>query len=459
MSLFSVPPLISAVLVLAIGLLVVSRNPRAEVNRAFGGFSFSIFLWLGCYSLVYSSTDPVRALFWSRNSYFGVVFIPVTVYHFAVSYLEHRADRRWLGPAFALACGFLVLSRTPWFFRDVRHFFWGYYPQVGRFYHPFIAFFSLLFARSLWLLFAAVRRGDSNPVRALQTKYVFLAFFISVFASVDYLGKYGLPVYPFGYLNIFIFVALLAHTIIRHHLLDIKVAITRTGLFLATYLVVLGLPALVGWRGRPWLEAAFHDGWWMVPLSLCMLLAMVGPLVYGYLRRQTEQLLRRELAQASTDALTGALTRRAFLQAAASRFTDDAGANRPWAVLMLDLDHFKETNDTHGHLAGDAVLQEVASRLSRTLRTRDLLGRYGGEEFILLLPEADAEQALMIAERLRLAVGATPIRAGVTSLTQTLSIGLATCPEDGATLEALIGRADQALYAAKRAGRNRTVRT
>lgn len=125
---------------------------------------------------------------------------------------------------------------------------------------------------------------------------------------------------------------------------------------------------------------------------------------------------------------------------------------------MIDLDAFKAKNDTYGHLAGDVVLRETCQRLRHSIRGMDLLARYGGEELVCLLAETDPARAMKAAERLREVVEIQPIRAYDEVLHQTISIGVACAPEDGATVEMLIARADAALYAAKRAGRNRVMR-
>lgn len=160
-------------------------------------------------------------------------------------------------------------------------------------------------------------------------------------------------------------------------------------------------------------------------------------------------------ALAVTDALTGLFVRHYFLGRAREELARSKRHGFSCTLLMTDLDHFKQKNDTYGHLAGDVVLRDVARLLKRNLREVDLIARFGGEEFILLLIETDLEHALPIAQRLRQLVEMHPIRAYDELLTQTVSIGLATFPKDAQTLEALIERADQALYHAKRTGRNR----
>ncbi len=169
------------------------------------------------------------------------------------------------------------------------------------------------------------------------------------------------------------------------------------------------------------------------------------------------QLYHRVETLAVTDALTGLFVRRYFLERAGEELSRSRRHGLSCVLLMIDLDEFKRKNDTFGHLVGDVVLRDVAHLLQRHLREIDLLARYGGEEFILLLVETTVEQALPIAERLRQLVELQPIRAYDEQLTQTISIGLAGFPEHAQTVEELIERADQALYAAKRAGRNRLI--
>jgi diguanylate cyclase (GGDEF)-like protein len=161
---------------------------------------------------------------------------------------------------------------------------------------------------------------------------------------------------------------------------------------------------------------------------------------------------------AVTDALTGLFVRRHFLERAEEEIARSKRHGLSCTLCMVDLDLFKEKNDTFGHLVGDVVLKDVASLLKRNLREVDLIARYGGEEFILLLIETGVEQAMPITERLKQLVEVHPIRAYDELLTQTISMGIAGFPEDGQTLADLIERSDKALYAAKRAGRNRVMR-
>lgn len=160
---------------------------------------------------------------------------------------------------------------------------------------------------------------------------------------------------------------------------------------------------------------------------------------------------------ASRDALTGLLNRRRFTDLAGGALGDCVQQNAPLAVLLLDLDEFKRINDTFGHPAGDAVLRESATRLKQTCRATDIIGRWGGEEFIVCLTSTDSERALEVGERIRAAMAASSLHTEGRAVPFTASIGIAVCSPDCSTLDTLIARADAAMYAAKRAGRNRVV--
>ncbi len=163
-------------------------------------------------------------------------------------------------------------------------------------------------------------------------------------------------------------------------------------------------------------------------------------------------------AAARTDAKTGLLNAGAWQREAAVEVTRAARAQTPLAVAIADIDHFKAVNDTHGHLAGDAVLAAVSAAMRDLLRDCDLCGRFGGEEFALLLPRTTAAQALEITERIRQGISQLAIpRDSTPAIRVTISIGVAVPSQARHTLDDLLAAADHALYQAKRGGRDRVV--
>ena len=161
---------------------------------------------------------------------------------------------------------------------------------------------------------------------------------------------------------------------------------------------------------------------------------------------------------AETDDLTGLYNTRGFAIAANRLFGQATRYGRPASVLMVDSDNLKHVNDSHGHDAGNRLLRQVANAVQAELRATDVPARYGGDEFIILLPETPPKGAMDVAERIRGAIASRPLALNGQQITATVSIGIACYPEDGRTLDALAARADRALYQAKQEGRNKVVR-
>jgi diguanylate cyclase (GGDEF)-like protein len=176
--------------------------------------------------------------------------------------------------------------------------------------------------------------------------------------------------------------------------------------------------------------------------------------VMDHLIRVWRQDERSLFEAAQFDSLTGAYARGfavSLMQRALSRAIDDG---KPLAVLMVDLDHFKRINDAHGHALGDVVLARTTRAIQSMLRADDIVGRFGGEEFVVLLPRADLQQAMGAAERCRAAIESMEIP-DAPYLSVTASVGVAGFPDHGDQLDQLLNQSDQAMYAAKARGRNR----
>lgn len=207
----------------------------------------------------------------------------------------------------------------------------------------------------------------------------------------------------------------------------------------------------LGWEFRP--ESTMLNVFAGLPLLIAYPL-LVGAVSYRLARRVREQ--NRQLqALTRVDSLSGLLNRRSWEAAASAEFNRTRRSRRPSALLMLDIDHFKQINDRHGHPAGDEVIRGVGAILRDALREHDTAGRYGGEEFGMILAEADAAKGQAIAERIRKRIGSTTFGPGGV-LRCTASIGIAG-DADAQDYRQWIQHADRALYRAKDLGRNCTV--
>jgi diguanylate cyclase (GGDEF)-like protein len=168
-------------------------------------------------------------------------------------------------------------------------------------------------------------------------------------------------------------------------------------------------------------------------------------------RKRVEKQLHR---LATTDPLTGVLNRRHFFSLAKQEFDRSQRYGHQISIILIDVDHFKQVNDTFGHVAGDQLLQSVARRFSKNLRQMDIIGRYGGDEFVILLPETDQEQACQAAQRFHQIVTQKTVDTAKGAIPLKISMGVA-CRNNSEDIENLLIKTDQALYAAKEAGRNR----
>ncbi|WP_458780396.1 GGDEF domain-containing protein [Arthrobacter sp. D3-16] len=230
----------------------------------------------------------------------------------------------------------------------------------------------------------------------------------------------------------------------------IPMAVAAGGL--AVFYFFRWLAFLVEGQDGPTFVTVFGSG--VTTLITMVLLVVVS---FSMAALSSEQQTRALRVVASRDDLTGLLNRKAFLDLAAEQLADRTITRGSGTLILADLDHFKSVNDTYGHAAGDLALQAFADACTATVRSTDLVGRYGGEEFVLLLPGTSAERAEMIAEEISRRLASAPSVEGMEM--PTVSYGISTYDADTRKLDDLIATADGALYMAKSLGRNRVTRS
>ena len=244
---------------------------------------------------------------------------------------------------------------------------------------------------------------------------------------------------------------------------------------LNTYLLVIITSALALGKATTMFEMALISACFVLlggiapaggPFSLAYvggLVAQLAPmLLVAYITTMFSADIRFGLNRArllsETDDLTRIYNMRGFAIVAGRLFDQSVRYNRPASLLMIDSDNLKTVNDRHGHEAGNQLLKQVAKCIETELRHTDVLARYGGDEFVALLPEAPAAKALEVAQRIINTVASTPLEFEGKRIDTSVSIGLACYPEDGRSIDAIQGRADRAMYTAKEQGRSRAVR-
>ena len=202
----------------------------------------------------------------------------------------------------------------------------------------------------------------------------------------------------------------------------------------------------------PFIYGAFN---WSAQISRLILLLTAALLSFAVVTR-TQELLRLS----ARDPLTGLYNRGYFHDRVSTEVSRARRTGQPLAIAMVDVDHFKSFNDTHGHAAGDQVLNAIAAVLHRSFRTTDVVSRYGGEEFVIAMPDTDLAGATRKLESVRRSIESTPTHTnGARTVSVTISAGVSSFPGDGANQEELLAVADARLFDAKAAGRNRVVET
>ena len=201
---------------------------------------------------------------------------------------------------------------------------------------------------------------------------------------------------------------------------------------------------------------------WMQNASLAVVLLTLLAEALGIFRPMVDRISRytkKLITIATTDPLTGILNRRSFTERTLAELARGHRYDRPTSLLMIDADRFKSINDTYGHAGGDAVLQALSACLERTLRPSDIFGRFGGEEFAVVLPETGLDSAVQVADRIRMALATLVVTSNQSAIRFTVSIGVAEFEPAATEIEPTLDRADAALYEAKAQGRNCVVRS
>jgi len=238
-----------------------------------------------------------------------------------------------------------------------------------------------------------------------------------------------------------------------YHLVIITSALTLGGRLTAVNLAIIA--AILIWLERPGLAGepagAQRALGLFLQLAPMLLVAFITTRLAGDIRKALERI--RFISE--TDELTSLYNLRAFMSIAERLHRQAKRYRRPYALMMIDSDSLKSVNDTYGHDCGNELLKLTTHGIRRQLRDTDVPARYGGDEFVLLLPETNAEGARELAERIRRVIAERPLQCAGNEIHTTVSIGIASFPDHGDDLKQVLNRADQAMYASKKSGRNR----
>lgn len=396
-------------MVVPIHLLDPDASQDRQMQQAFSyGIVYGFLLALMAYNaILYLSLRSTRYLFYALYlAMFVAMNVAYTGHGYAWLWPESLAWQQWSNPILMFLYGTSGLAFAIRFL-DLQVFF----PRARKAVIAFCAIFGTLLVAAFLL--------DSQNL-ALLTAFAFVVLFTAV-------------------------------------MLFLGVISVRAGQKPARYFLIAALAAMVGalltalstWGFIP------YNSWTFRAVEIGMLIdATLLALALGYQFRvgQEERLRAERLAQ--LDPLTGLNNRRAFYDKTSALWSQAVRHGHATAVMLLDIDRFKQINDAHGHAHGDDVLKAVTQVLKASIREEDVPARWGGEEFIVFLPETGREEGMALAERLRTLIAALRIPAETGEIALTASFGVAEVEEHHYTLDALIAAADECLYQAKQQGRN-----
>ena len=296
MSIYSIPTLLGAIFVILLGLFVFVRNPKSPIHSSFFFLAFCLFVWLFSYTITYSTTSKLVAFIFCRLACTSVMFTTSAIYLFVALYLnKFHEERAWIYSSFGIMIVlFPFFIFTKMFLDDPYHYSWGYYSKAGPLHPYYLVPFFAIWIKGLFMFFDKNMWLTASNFTKNRLKYILAMYFLATLGSIDYLQKYGIDFYPFGWLFEVLFSIITAFAIVKYSLMDIKVAITRTGIFIAVYSLVLGIPFAIafGWKAR--LKYAIGDNWWLVPLISSTVLATAGPFVYLFIQKKAEDRLFQE---------------------------------------------------------------------------------------------------------------------------------------------------------------------
>lgn len=298
MNIFAISGLINTIFVFVLGSIVYLKSRKREINIRYALFCFCVGIWSFCYFLWQISTEKAAALFWSRGLIAGAIFIPICFFHFVLLLLgEYSQKKRILIRGYIVFTIFFLSNFSPWLVKDVsQKMFFQFWPVPGSLFTPFLLIWLWYCLYPCYLMIVNYKRFTG--LKQVQIKYALISILIGYTSgSTNYFLWYDIPIPPYGNFIVPLFVGMMAYAIIRYRLVDINVVLTRAGIFITVYTLVLGTPFAVATWSKNWLVGILGVNWWRAPLVLMAFLATLGPFIYIYLNRKAEAKLLREQKQ------------------------------------------------------------------------------------------------------------------------------------------------------------------
>jgi signal transduction histidine kinase len=343
--------------ILVLGLVVWVHKLRSFENLAFFSISVSAFIWLLCFGMMSFAKAEGTARAWFPISYLGTPFISPCFYLFSVLWLNLRKQLRGallsFLPAIIFSATILAYHKQ---FVEIRKFWWGYYDVFRGFGLVYLAAFLLFFytlALKSFHNFYVARKSETSSLKKKQISYILVAFLVAYIGSVDYAPTIGIPIYPFGYLPVFLLIAVISFSIVKHKLLDVKLILKRTALLMVIYVTSLCLFFALDWPFYEWIARSIGQRW-SIPFLVMTgsLLFSAGAFVYAHMV-QSASFFKEQVVSGVTHEFKSPL---ASIQSAAE-------------ILMGTISHGESIESDKGKIADYVLMiQNNAQRLEKFIQ-------------------------------------------------------------------------------------------
>ena len=291
MSVYSIPPALGALLAIGLAIFISFRGKRSIANVAFSMLCLSIFLWLASYAVCYSISSKDVAIIFARLACTAVACVSLFLYHFVIEFLKVETEKKLLWIAYGVTGLFLIgFIFTDLLLSGAHHYFYGFYSKAGILHPVYLLITYAMWFRCFFLLYKHLNR-QSSPLERNQVKYVFVAFLVAVPATIDYLPKYGVEYYPFGFIFALLLVLITAFAIIRHKLFDVEVVVRKTVVFAGLVGSVVAVVSLVAFVSQDVLARVVQIPKWLSNMLAAAIIAAVYGPVRDWLVNATDRYL------------------------------------------------------------------------------------------------------------------------------------------------------------------------
>ncbi len=280
MSVYSIPTLVGGVISICLGIFVYLNNRKSALNQIFFAFLISLSVWLFAYSVCYSTKDVATAVFFARIACTAVVFLAPTSYHFVVTFVNKKNELKFVYISYVISLiMILIFLKTNIFLCGVHKYYWGFYSKAGILHPLFLLYFFSTFIRDFIILASTLYKNkDLSPTKRHQIIYVLIGFIMPMFASIDFVPKYGFEIFPFGFTFVLIFAFVISYAIARHRLMDIEVIIRRAVIFAGLFGFVFFVFALTAGLAQMYLSQIISSKVLALAISVLAITVFYDPL-------------------------------------------------------------------------------------------------------------------------------------------------------------------------------------